>query len=72
MNLEDLESTVSEKQEVSAETPTMNKPEEIAFHKGSLNTLVNERNELLKMISNVEKVIGMHISRLKELGVEVK
>ena len=46
--------------------------EEISFHKGALTTLVNERNELIKMVSNVEKVMQMHIKRLKELGVELK
>lgn len=71
MSLEDLEKSISS-QPKKEETPTMKAEEEIAFHKGSLNTLVNERNELLKMISNVEKIIGVHISRLNELGVEIK
>jgi hypothetical protein len=71
MNLEDLERKISEEKNITSEK-SMNTDEEIAFHKGSLNTLVNERTELLKIVSNVEKIIGMHISRLKELGVEIK
>lgn len=30
------------------ESPFKSKDEEIGFHKGALNTLVNERNELIK------------------------
>ncbi len=47
-------------------------PEEIGFHKGALNTLAAERNELVKMIGNVEAIAGAHAKRLKELGVNVK
>ena len=46
--------------------------QEIGFHKGVLNTLASERNELVKMIGNVEAIMQAHISRLKELGVELK
>lgn len=49
----------------------MSEDEERGFHKGSLNTLVSERNELLKMVGNVEAIMQAHISRLKELGVEI-
>jgi hypothetical protein len=45
--------------------------EEIGFHKGALNTLVNERNELVKIIQNVETVMQAHIKRLEQLGVKV-
>ena len=51
--------------------PQVSKEEEIGIHKGSLNTLLSERNELIKMISNVEVIMQAHISRLKELGVEI-
>jgi biotin operon repressor len=34
--------------------------------------LVNERNELVRMIANVEAIIQAHIKRLEELGVKVK
>jgi len=45
---------------------------EIGFHQGSLNTLINERNEFFKMIKNVEAVMQAHIKRLEELGVKIK
>jgi hypothetical protein len=45
---------------------------EIGFHKGALNVLVAERNELVKMLQNVEGIAGAHVKRLKELGVDVK
>ena len=64
----------SAKNENSAESDPkskMSNEEEIGFHKGSLNTLVSERNELVKMIGNVEAILQAHVSRLKELGVEV-
>jgi len=43
----------------------------IGFHQGALNTLVNERNELVKIIQNVESVMKVHIKRLEELGVKI-
>ena len=46
--------------------------EEVGFHKGALNTLAAERNELVKMIGNVEAIMGAHVKRLKELGVDLK
>lgn len=53
------------------EIPQMPKEEEIGFHKGSLNTLAAERNELVKMIQNVEMIMQMHLKRLEELGVKI-
>lgn len=54
------------------EAPQMPKEVEIGFHQGALNTLVAERNELFKMIQNVEKVMGMHVQRLEQMGVKVE
>ncbi len=54
------------------EPPKMVKDMEIGFHQGALNTLINERNELFKMIQNVEIVMQAHMKRLNELGVKVK
>lgn len=48
------------------------KEEEIGFHKGSLNTLMAERNEIVKMITNIEAIMKAHITRLKELGVDIQ
>tara|TARA_Y100000034_G_scaffold113198_2_gene147899 strand:+ start:178 stop:426 length:249 start_codon:yes stop_codon:yes gene_type:complete len=49
-----------------------NQDEEIGFHKGAINTLAAERNELVKMIGNVEAIMQAHLKRLEELGVDVK
>lgn len=50
----------------------ISKEEELGIHKGALNTLISERNELLKMIMNVEAIMQAHVSRLKELGIDIK
>ncbi len=50
----------------------MPKEEEIGFHKGALNTLAAERNELVKMIGNVEAIMQAHLKRLEELGVKIE
>ena len=65
---ENLEKTISKN---SADF-NMPKEEEIGFHKGAVTTLINERNELIKMISNVDAIIQAHIKRLEELGVKVQ
>ena len=52
-------------------TPEISPEEEIGFHKGAINTLVAERNELFKMISNVEAIMQAHLKRLEELGVNI-
>jgi len=54
------------------EQPKISKEEEIGFHKGSLNTLASERNELFKMIQNVEVIMQAHVKRLEELGVKIQ
>ena len=51
--------------------PQLPKEEEIGFHKGALNTLVAERNELIKMVANVEAIMQAHLKRLEELGVKI-
>jgi len=53
------------------ESSFTNVSEEIGFHKGSLNTLLAERNEIFKMIGNVEAIMQAHIKRLEELGVKI-
>jgi hypothetical protein len=55
-----------------AAAPQMSQDEEVGFHKGALNTLAAERNELVKMIGNVEAIMGAHAKRLEELGVKLK
>jgi len=51
--------------------PKVSKEEEIGIHKGAITTLVNERNELVKMIGNVEAIMQAHVQRLEELGVKI-
>jgi RNA processing factor Prp31 len=47
------------------------KDEQIGFHKGALSTLAKEREEMIKIVSVVEQLMQMHISALKELGVDL-
>lgn len=44
----------------------------IGYHKGCLNTLVAERNELLKIVQITESLIKAHIKALEELGVKIE
>jgi len=46
--------------------------EEVGFHKGALNTLAAERNELIKMIQNVEMIMQAHLKKLEEMGVKIE
>lgn len=57
---------------LTKEEPKISKEEEIGYHKGALGTLVNERNELIKMVQMVENIMQAHIKRLEELGVKIE
>jgi hypothetical protein len=79
MDPNDLENAINNAKEKAApeatkeaEAPQMSGEEEKGFHKGALNTLAAERNELVKMVGNVEAIMQAHITRLKELGVDIK
>ncbi len=50
----------------------VSKEEQVGFHKGSLNTLAKEREELIKMITVVEQLMQLHIQSLKELGIDLE
>lgn len=54
-----------------SETKETNKDEQIGFHKGSLSTLAKEREELLRILNIVEQLMKMHVTSLKELGVDL-
>ncbi len=56
----------------NSEQLKVSKDAEIGFHQGALNTLMNERNEMIRMIAQIEHVMQMHIKRLEELGVNIK
>ena len=51
--------------------PKMSKEEEIGYHKGAVNTLLNERNELIRVVSVVEALAQTHLKRLDQLGVKI-
>ena len=68
INKDNLEKALDKKDEAVS----MPKETEIGFHQGALNTLVAERNELFKMIQNVEGVMQAHIKRLEELGIKIQ
>lgn len=70
INKDNLEKALANKD--AAPQPQIPKEEEIGFHKGALNTLVAERNELFKMMQNVEAIMQAHMKRLEELGVKLQ
>ena len=73
LNTNNLESALGNVNQSTQNTqPQVPREEEIGYHKGALNTLVGERNELFKMIQNVEAFMQMHIKRLEELGVKIQ
>ena len=49
----------------------VNKDEQVGFHKGAINTLMAERNELLRIVNVTESLINAHISELEKLGVKM-
>ena len=67
INKDNLEKALENKEQASGISPQ----EEIGFHKGALNTLAAERNELFKMMQNVEAIMQAHMKRLEELGVKI-
>ena len=48
------------------------KEEQAGFHKGALSTLAKERQELARILQIVEQLMQLHISALKELGVDLE
>lgn len=72
INKDNLEKALDNPATPAPDAPKMTPEEEVGFHKGSLNTLVNERNELFKMLQMVESIMQAHIKRLEELGVKIE
>lgn len=82
INNENLENALNNSEAQAPETspqaapeqaaPQMPREMEIGFHQGALNTLAAERQELYNMIQNVEKIMGLHMKRLEELGVKIQ
>lgn len=50
----------------------MSKEEQIAFHRGALNTLAGEQQELMKLLQGAQNVAQAHVKALKDLGVDVE
>jgi hypothetical protein len=49
----------------------MDKDELIGYHKGSINTLLAERQELLRIVQVTENLIQAHATELEKLGVNL-
>jgi len=46
--------------------------EQVGFHKGSIATLVKEREELSRLLHIVNSLIQAHVKSLKDLGVDLE
>ncbi len=49
----------------------VSKEEQIGYHKGSIETLINERKELYRLITIVDQLIKLHFDALQKLGVKL-
>ena len=47
------------------------KDERIGFHKGSVSVLARERQEMQRILGIVDQLMQMHLSELKNLGVDL-
>ncbi|MEK6932410.1 MAG: hypothetical protein AABW56_01290 [Nanoarchaeota archaeon] len=50
----------------------MAKEEQIGFHKGSLTTLIKEKQELERILQIVNTLVQAHVKALKELGIDLE
>ncbi len=50
---------------------TVSKDEQIGFHKGSVTTLLKEREEMVKVVNVVDALLKAHLEALQKLGVNV-
>jgi hypothetical protein len=46
--------------------------EQIGFHKGSIATLVKEREELARLLQIVNNLLQAHVKALKDLGIDLE
>ncbi|MBS3091013.1 hypothetical protein J4217_01020 [Candidatus Pacearchaeota archaeon] len=54
-----------------ANQTNMSREEQIGYHKGAINTLTAERNELIRIVTVTESLIAAHVKALEELGVKL-
>jgi DNA polymerase elongation subunit (family B) len=71
-SLEDAFNPAKKEENSQPVQPKISKEMEIGFHQGTLTTLLNERNELVKMVKQVETILQAHMKRLEELGVKIQ
>ena len=50
----------------------MTNEEQIGFHKGSLTTLIKEKQELERILHIVNTLVQAHVKALKDLGVDLE
>lgn len=50
----------------------MSNEERMGYHKGALESLVNEKIELSRLLSIVDSLIQRHSKALQEMGVDVE
>ncbi|MBI2664259.1 hypothetical protein HYX10_02855 [Candidatus Woesearchaeota archaeon] len=55
----------------SKKAPAGGDEEKIGFHKGSLSVLAKERQEMQRILAIVEQLMQMHLTELKDLGVDL-
>mgnify|MGYP001565597803 CR=1 FL=1 len=60
---------MAQKETAGASIP---KEEEVGYHKGAVTTLINERNELVRILKVIDSLLQAHIKRLEELGVKIQ
>ena len=46
--------------------------EQIGFHKGCVDTLLKERQELMRLVQITEELLKAHVKSLKDLGVDIE
>jgi hypothetical protein len=58
--------------EAKDDLKSASKEEQAGFHKGALSTLAKERQELARILQIVEQLMQLHLTALKELGVDLE
>lgn len=56
----------------TSQQPQMSREELIGYHKGSVNTLIAERAELLRIVQITESLLQAHLQELKKLGINLQ